>query len=263
VSAAGRPSITAFFLCYNDAGTIPSMVIVADRTLRELTDDYEIVVGNDASTDRSSELLAELQQLYPRLRVLNHPRNLGYGGNLRTGFAAATKDLVFYTDGDGQYDPSELAVLYQQLLPEVDVVQGWKLQRHDPLHRIVIGKAYHAVVRAWFGLHLRDVDCDFRLIRRYVLESFPLESDSGCITVELMTRIEMGGFNVREVPVHHYHRAHGQSQFFNFRRVAATLVQLFELWVHLRLRLRIRSRNTPRLPATPHREQPLPSSEGR
>src|SRR5262249_44858760 len=90
LSAAGRPSITAFFLCHNDAGTIPSMVIVADRTLRELTDDYEIVVGNDASTDRSSELLAELQQLYPRLRVLNHPRNLGYGGNLRTGFAAAT-----------------------------------------------------------------------------------------------------------------------------------------------------------------------------
>jgi glycosyltransferase involved in cell wall biosynthesis len=257
-----RPSITAFFLCYNDAGTIPSMVIVADRTLRQLTDDYEIVVGDDASTDRSREVLSELRALYPRLRVLEHERNLGYGGNLRSGFAAATKDLIFYTDGDGQYDPSELVVLYDQLGPDVDVVQGWKLQRHDPLHRIVIGKIYHNVVKAWFGLHLRDVDCDFRLIRRHVLESFPLESDSGCITVELMTRIELGRFRVREVPVHHYHRAHGQSQFFNVRRVAATLVELFELWVHLRLGLRLRTRGRLRLPATPRRDYSLPSSDG-
>jgi glycosyltransferase involved in cell wall biosynthesis len=257
-----RPSITAFFLCYNDAGTIPSMVIVADRALRDLTEDYEIIVGNDASTDRSAEIVTELQALYPRLRVLNHETNRGYGGNLRSGFAAATKDLIFYTDGDGQYDPSELSLLFKHLAPDVDVVQGWKIQRHDPLHRVIIGKLYHEVVRAWFGLHLRDVDCDFRLIRRHVLESFPLESSTGCITVELMTRIEMGGFNVREVPVHHYHRVHGQSQFFNFRRVGATLVQLFELWVHLRLRVRIRTRNTPRLAATPKRDYPLPSSEG-
>jgi glycosyltransferase involved in cell wall biosynthesis len=257
-----RPSITAFFLCYNDAGTIPSMVIVADRTLRELTDDYEIVVGDDASTDRSRELLAELQLLYPRLRVLSHPTNRGYGGNLRSGFAAATKDLIFYTDGDGQYDPSELALLCRHLTPAVDVVQGWKIQRHDPLHRIVIGRVYHELVRAWFHLHLRDVDCDFRLIRRHVLESFPLESNTGCITVELMSRIERGGFRVKEVPVHHYHRVHGQSQFFNLRRVAATLVQLFELWVHLRLRLRIRTRHQHPVAATPKRGYPLPSSEG-
>lgn len=248
-----RPSITAFFLCYNDAGTIPSMVIVTDRALRALTDDYEIVVGNDASTDRSADVLAELQELYPRLRVLNHRKNRGYGGNLRSGFAAATKDLVFYTDGDGQYDPAELTALYQHLGPDVDVVQGWKIQRHDPLHRVIIGKVYHSVVRLWFGLHLRDVDCDFRLLRRHVLESFPLESDTGCVTVELMTRIEMCGFNLVEVPVHHYHRAHGQSQFFNVRRVVATLVQLFELWVHLCLRVRLRSRRRELLPATPPR----------
>src|ERR687885_2885503 len=107
-----RPSITAFFPCYNDAGTIASVVITADRTLRELTDDYEIIVGNDASTDNSAEILEELRRLYPRLRVLNHTVNHGYGGNLRSMFAVATKDLIFYTDGDAQYDPAELAVLY-------------------------------------------------------------------------------------------------------------------------------------------------------
>jgi glycosyltransferase involved in cell wall biosynthesis len=252
-SVSPRPSITAFFPCYNDAGTIASMVIVADRTLRELTDDYEIVVGNDGSTDHSAAVLAELQAHYPRLRVIAHEKNRGYGANLRSLFAAATKDLIFYTDGDAQYDPGELAVLYKHLASDVDVVQGWKIARHDPLHRIVVGRLYHNFVRLWFGLHLRDVDCDFRLFRRYVLESFPLESDSGCITVEMMTRIEQGGFRVREVPVHHYHRAYGQSQFFNFPRVARTLWELSGLWLRLKVIGHLAPGLKGRTPATPPR----------
>ena len=230
-----RPSITAFFPCYNDAGTIASVVITADRTLRELTDDYEIIVANDASTDNSAVMLDELNDKYPRLRVKHHTRNHGYGGNLRSMFAMATKDLIFYTDGDAQYDPAELTKLYEKLGPDVDVVQGWKIERHDPLHRKIVGRVYHHFVRRWFGLHLRDVDCDFRLFRRHVLESFPLESNSGCITVEMMTRVEQGGFRVVEVPVHHYFRAYGQSQFFNFGRVARTLVELTSLWLKLRV----------------------------
>jgi glycosyltransferase involved in cell wall biosynthesis len=243
-----RPSITAFFPCYNDSGTIASVVITTDRTLRELTDDYEIIVGDDASTDNSAAILEELREIYPRLRVLHHATNRGYGGNLRSMFAAAEKDLIFYTDGDAQYDPAELSVLYARLSPEVDVVQGWKIERHDPAHRKIIGRVYHHFVKLWFGLHLRDVDCDFRLFRRHVLESFPLDSNSGCITVEMMTRIEQGGFTVVEVPVHHYHRAYGQSQFFNFPRVARTLVELSGLWIRLKL-LRRRQTSASATPA--------------
>ena len=235
MAETARPSITAFFPCYNDSGTIASVVITADRTLRVLADDYEIIVGDDASTDNSVAILEELRRLYPRLRVLHHAANRGYGGNLRSMFAEATKDLIFYTDGDAQYDPAELTLLYQHLGADVDVVQGWKIERHDPLHRKIIGRVYHHFVRWWFGLHLRDVDCDFRLFRRHVLESFPLMSNSGCITVEMMTRIEQGGFSVVEVPVHHYHRAYGESQFFNFRRVARTLTELSRLWIRLKL----------------------------
>src|ERR1700682_19652 len=99
-SISKRPSITAFFPCYNDAGTIASMVIAAARTWRDLTDDYEIIAGNDASTDNSAEILDELRELYPRLRVLHHPVNLDYGGNLRSMFAACTKDLIFYKEGE-------------------------------------------------------------------------------------------------------------------------------------------------------------------
>ena len=245
-----HPSITAFFPCYNDAGTIASIVITADRTLRELTDDYEIIVANDASTDNSAVILEELADKYPRLRVMHHATNQNYGGNLRSMFAAATKDLIFYTDGDAQYDPAELRKLYAKLGPDVDVVQGWKIERHDPLHRKIIGRAYHHFVRWWFGLHLRDVDCDFRLFKRHVLESFPLESTSGCITVEMMSRVEQGGFTVVEVPVHHYFRAYGQSQFFNFRRVARTLTELTLLWIKLKVMPRRYSSGS----ATPPRE---------
>jgi len=208
---------------------------MADRTLRQLADDYEIIVANDASTDYSAEILEELLTKYPRLRVLHHSWNHGYGGNLRSMFAEATKDLIFYTDGDAQYDPAELATVFPCLAADVDVVQGWKLERHDPLHRMIIGRAYHLFVKRWFGLHLRDVDCDFRLFRRHVLESFPLESNSGCITVEMMTRVELGGFKVVEVPVHHYYRVYGRSQFFNFPRVARTLIELTGIWIKLKL----------------------------
>jgi glycosyltransferase involved in cell wall biosynthesis len=264
MSAPIRPSITAFFPCYNDGGTIATIVITADRTLRELTDDYEIIVGNDASTDRSGEMLAELGEHYPRLRVLTHETNRGYGGNLRSMFATATKDLIFYTDGDAQYDPAELKVLYDHLTPDVDVVQGYKIERSDPMHRKIIGRVYHHFVRFWFGLHLRDVDCDFRLFRRNVLESFPLECNSGSITVEMMTRIEQGGFRVREVPVHHYHRAYGQSQFFNVSRVGRTLEELTVLWFRLKVLPRRRHLEsgsaTPPRHLTPDTRHPTPDT---
>ena len=225
-----RPSITAFFPAYNDSGTIASMVVVADLTLRKLADDYEIIVVNDGSPDHCGEILADLQQRYPKLRVVTHEKNRGYGGALRSGFANATKDLVFYTDGDAQYDPRELAILYDALTDDVDMVNGYKIHRNDPINRKVIGRVYHHVVRIAFGLHLRDVDCDFRLIRRRVFDVVHLESDSGIICVELMKRIEDAGFRIVQVPVHHFHRVFGISQFFNWRRVWRTGVDLIRLW---------------------------------
>jgi glycosyltransferase involved in cell wall biosynthesis len=226
-------SISAFFPAYNDAGTIASMVVVADQTLRDLTDDYEIIVVNDGSPDHTGAILEDLEARYPRLRVITHSVNRGYGGALRSGFAHATKDLVFYTDGDAQYDPRELARLLPALSADVDLVNGYKIQRHDPLHRIVIGRLYHNVVRRLFGLTVRDVDCDFRLLRRRVFDRIELVEDSGVICVELMTKVQQAGFRIAEVPVHHYHRAYGHSQFFNFPRVARVGRDLFRLWVQL------------------------------
>ncbi len=233
------PSISAFFPAYNDAGTIPSMVIAADMTLRTLTDDYEVIVINDGSSDQTGEVLDELKRSYPRLRVVHHQKNTGYGGALRDGFAHATKELVFYTDGDAQYDPREMVSLLAAMVPGVDVVNGYKMKRSDPLIRIVIGKMYHWTVRTAFGLKVRDTDCDFRLFRRTVFDKVRLERNSGVICVEMMKKVQDAGFNIAQVPVSHYHRAYGQSQFFNFRRVFRVGVDLVKLWRELVLEKRV------------------------
>jgi glycosyltransferase involved in cell wall biosynthesis len=167
---------------------------------------------------------------------VHHGTNRGYGGALRTGFQTASKELIFYTDGDAQYDPREMTRLYEAFSPEVDFVNGYKMWRSDPLHRKIIGRAYHTFVRTMFGLRLRDVDCDFRLMRRAVFEKVVLTRSSGVICVELMKKVQDHGYRLAQVPVHHFHRTYGKSQFFNFPRVARTLADLMRLWWELVVR---------------------------
>jgi glycosyltransferase involved in cell wall biosynthesis len=167
---------------------------------------------------------------------VHHEVNRGYGGALRTGFATASKDYVFYTDGDAQYDPAEVTVLWEKMTDGVDWVNGWKISRSDPLHRIIIGRIYHHTVKLLFGLKVRDVDCDFRLMRRRIFDVVTLEKNSGVICLEMMKKFQDAGFRVAEHPVHHYHRAYGKSQFFNFPRIYRTAIDVMKLWWALVIR---------------------------
>ncbi len=228
--------ISAVFPAYNDGGTIPSMVLTALMALRQVTDDYEIIVTNDGSTDYTGKILDEMAKYIPELQVIHHDRNRGYGCALRTGFTAATREWIFYTDGDAQYNPLELVDLVNALTDGVDVVNGYKITRHDPWIRIVIGRLYHHLVRMAFGIKLRDVDCDFRLIRRALFDRIELESERGTLPVELVKKFQDQGARFIEVPVHHYHRQYGKSQFFNWRRIWASGKMLIALWGKLVLR---------------------------
>src|SRR4030067_1829562 len=120
-----KPSITAFCPCYNDGGTIASMIILMDETCRKLTDDYEIIVVDDGSSDQSRKVLEELKVKYEKLRVILHEKNKGYGGALRSGFAAAKKELIFYTEGDFQYDVTELKKLLPAMKSGIDIVNAY------------------------------------------------------------------------------------------------------------------------------------------
>jgi glycosyltransferase involved in cell wall biosynthesis len=234
----GRPTpgLSVFFPAYNDSGTIASLVITAIRTARRLTPDFEVIVVNDGSADGTSDILDELARIYPQVTIVQHPQNRGYGGALQTGFQTATRELVFYTDGDAQYDPSEMEALWRRMDDGVDLVNGYKISRSDPLHRIIIGRIYHYTVKLLFGLKVRDVDCDFRLMRRSIFDTVHLEKNSGVICLEMMKKITDGGFRIAEVPVHHYHRAYGKSQFFNFARLYRTAVDVMKLWHALVIR---------------------------
>jgi glycosyltransferase involved in cell wall biosynthesis len=241
--------LSVFFPAYNDSGTIASLVITARRAARSVTPDFEIIVVNDGSADATADILQELARTYPEVRIVTHPANRGYGAALRSGFAAATKEFVFYTDGDAQYDPSELTVLWHRMDDDVDLVNGYKISRSDPLHRIIIGRIYHYTVTILFGLRVRDVDCDFRLMRRSIFDTVHLERSSGVICLEMMKKIHNAGFRIAEVPVHHYHRAHGKSQFFNFGRLARTAIDVAKLW--FQLVIVARQRRTQGAAATP------------
>ncbi len=225
--------VTAFFPAYNDGGTITSMVLTALLALKQVTDDYEVIVVNDGSKDYTQAVLDELASRYPELRVIPHDGNKGYGCALRTGFANASKEWVFYTDGDAQYNPLELVNLVNALESDTDVANGYKIARNDPFYRKIIGRTYHYLVKWAFGFKLRDVDCDFRLIRRSLFDHVTLESRSGTICLEMVKKFQDAGYKFTEVPVSHHHRTYGQSQFFNWPHLWRTGRQLLDLWWRL------------------------------
>jgi len=234
--AAQSPELSVFFPCYNDAGTIASMVSLSDLTAREIGVPYEIIVIDDGSSDHSRTILRSLTAKFPHLRLVFHDVNRGYGGALRSGFTAARGEWVFYTDGDYQYDVSELTLLWKRAAPDVDVVNGYKIKRHDPIYRVWIGLAYQYFIQWMFRLKIRDVDCDFRLIRRSALNRFALKEDTGCICVELVKKLQETGARFEEVGVKHMFRAYGHSQFFSFMRIFRTLRNLWRLWIKLSVR---------------------------
>jgi glycosyltransferase involved in cell wall biosynthesis len=239
--AAGNPlvgSVSAFFPCYNDRDAIGKMVHDVHGALTKLVDDFEIIVVNDGSKDDSLQVLQALAVELPTLRVVDHEVNRGYGGALQSGFAASTKQWVFYTDGDAQYDASEIDRLVAAVLPDTDVVQGYKIGRGDPLYRKVIGRMYHHTVKLLFNLRVRDTDCDFRLIRQDLVRRVPLTSTSGTICVEMMRGYQRVGARFVQVGVSHYDRPHGKSQFFRLPAIARSARQLLELWWRLVVRKR-------------------------
>jgi glycosyltransferase involved in cell wall biosynthesis len=228
------PSLSVFFPAYNDAPSLPALIARTFEVLETQVADYEVIVVNDGSQDQTAEVLDGLRAGHaPYLRVITHLQNRGYGAALRTGFAAATREFVFYTDGDGQYDPGELPKLLALAGPSTGLVNGYKLQRHDPLHRVLICATYNFCARLLFRIRIRDIDCDYRLIRRELLDRIQLTSTSGTICVELVRKLELSGWQVAETGVHHYPRLHGRSQFFRVRSLAATMGQLLRLWMRL------------------------------
>ena len=230
-------SISVFFPCYNDIHTIGGLVEKALAILPTLADKFEVIVIDDGSSDGSQKLLRGLAKKYPNIfRPIFHRMNQGYGGALKDGFKNARYDLVFYTDGDGQYDVGELSILWDLMTHDINFVNGIKMERQDFAYRVIIGNFYALLMRWAFLLPIFDVDCDFRLIRRSLLLRLKLKSDSGSICVELVKKAQKAGAKFRQVSVHHYPRKYGSSQFFNPRHLIKTFSEIIPLWWRLMIK---------------------------
>lgn len=224
------------FPCFNDRETIITLVRNARKTISTITDDYEIIVVDDASIDDSAYILKEEEGHNKYLKVIVHNRNMGYGRTILDGIAASTKEYFFYTDGDGQYDVREIINLIGRIGPDTVLVNGFKKQRSDPWYRILIGDIYNLLMKVIFHIKLSDIDCDFRIIRRDVLNISEFYSSSGTICVEMVKRIEMSGREIREAPVNHYYREYGTSQFFNMKRLLRVFVHLIYVYYLLMIK---------------------------
>jgi glycosyltransferase involved in cell wall biosynthesis len=205
-----RPAISLVLPAYNEAGNIERAVRAA-AAAGARAGSYEVVVVDDGSRDATAEILARLEgELGPCLRVIRHETNRGYGAALRRGFAAASGDLVFYTDSDNQFDLSELEGTLP-LMREWDAVLGYRIARKDARRRLMTSWVFNRLSCRVFGLSVRDLNCSFKLFRREVLQALPLASDDFFIDTELVVRLHRGGFRYVERGVTHLPRLAGRS----------------------------------------------------
>ena len=182
------------------------------------------MVVENGSDQATLAVLQRLEKNYPKLRILGFPKPLGYGGAIREGLAHATKEWVFYTDGDGQYDPLEISKLVAKLAPGIDVVNGYKKRRSDSALRKVIGSLYNVFLHWVYPIPIRDVDCDFRLIRQTLLKNIDLSATSALAPLELVLKLQRSGARFAEVGISHYQRTAGRSEFFRLPQLVQTLV---------------------------------------
>ena len=227
-------SITVFFPCYNEQDNVTKVVPRAIEVLEGLRADYEILIIDDGSSDDTGRIADQIAASRKRVRVIHHPRNLGYGAALQSGFRAAAKELVFFTDGDAQFDLAELPPLLP-LMKEYDIVCGYRMNRQDNIVRKMNGWLWTKMTGLVFSLNLRDVDCAFKLFKRVVFDGMKMESTGALINTEILARAARRGCTITQRGVHHYPRTAGKQTGCNPKVIVRAFQEL------LRLRRRILS----------------------
>jgi glycosyltransferase involved in cell wall biosynthesis len=221
-------SVSVFFPCYNEQDNVAQTVKKALAVLEELGADFEVIIVNDGSSDSTGRIADEIAGQNSRVKVVHHPTNLGYGAALQSGFKAAEKKLVFYTDGDGQFDIAEMPPLLP-LIEKYDIVSCYRLNRQDNLLRRINGWCWTKLVCLLFGMKIRDVDCAFKLYKREIFDNIELTSAGALIDTEVLARSIRKGYTITQKGVHHYPRAAGTQTGANLKVILRAFKELFKL----------------------------------
>jgi glycosyltransferase involved in cell wall biosynthesis len=230
MEASQVSELSVFIPAYNEEANVRSTAEGILRVLPNVAARYELLIVDDGSLDATGAIADEMADANPAVRVIHHPTNRGYGGALRTGFYNCRYELVAFVDGDGQFDFGEVPE-FLTASAAADLVIGYRVNRRDSLVRTINARAWGMLIRAVFGLRVRDIDCAFKLIHRRVLRAMPrLRSDGAMISAELLIRSRNAGLKIDEVPVHHYPRRAGAQTGANLRVIVKAFWDLFSLW---------------------------------
>ncbi len=226
-------SLSVCLPCYNEEANVENTTRAALRALATVSDDFEIIIVDDGSRDRTGEIADRLAIECSSVRAVHNDKNLGYGGALQRGFREATKPWVFYTDGDGQFDVSEISKILP-LLDEYDIISAYRLHRRDPVIRKINAFAWTALVNLMLGVRLRDIDCAFKIYPRMLFDQIEMRSHSALIDAEVLARAKRLGFSIGQIGVRHLARTAGTQTGASPRVILHALRELFGLWRDIR-----------------------------
>ena len=232
-SSRGPVSISVFFPCYNEQDNVARVVRRAREVLEGIKADFEIIIVNDGSADKTGQVADSLVTADGKIRVVHHPRNLGYGAALQSGFRAARKKFVFFTDGDGQFDIAEMPA-FLPLMERYDVVCGYRLNRQDPIMRKLNGWMWTKLVCLLFGMKIRDIDCAFKLFKKEIFDHIIMSSSGALISAEILARTIRAGYRITEMGVHHYPRTAGKQTGAKLKVILRAFRELFSLYNRIR-----------------------------
>ena len=221
-------SISVFFPCYNEQDNVERTVEQALAVLRKLNADFEIIIVNDGSSDATGQIAEEISRRDSKVKVVHHHPNLGYGAALQSGFKAATKELVFFTDGDGQFDIGEMPPLLP-LVSQFDIVSCYRLDRKDNFVRRFNGWAWTKLVCFLLNIKIRDIDCAFKLYKREIFDNIQMASLGALINAEILARATRKGYSITQRGVHHYPRTAGAQTGANLKVILRAFKELFKL----------------------------------
>lgn len=221
-------SLSVVLPAYNDAYTIGGVVSSVIANIKPFVNSLEIIIVEDGSSDDTAEVCKALVEKYPNVKVISHSCNLGYGFTLRDGFDNAKNELVFYTDGDNQFDLRDLRRALEVLEQfSMDAVLGFRQPRSDGMCRFLVSKIYNLLFRAFFFTFVRDVNCSFKLIKKEVIRKLNLSSTSAFIDAEIVWKLKKNGFKFKEVPISHFANKYRCSHFINPKLTLEMLNEMF------------------------------------